>query len=85
MSWIFLLKPSTSFEATNVIVDGPLHFVVVIVRVDSEVVQRDGEVLDWRETVGGPWGETVWTRHVPLSQSDQVDRVGGGLKRTTII
>ena len=41
--------------------------------------------LDWRETVGGPGGEAVWARHVPVSQSDQVDGVGGGLSRTTTI
>ena len=54
-------------KLTNVMVDSQLHFVVVIVRVDGEVGQRDGEVLDWRQTVGAPGGETVWARHVPVS------------------
>ena len=66
-------------------VDRPVHSIVAIVRVESEVSQCDGEVLDWRQTVRGPGGETVGTRHVPVAQSDQGHGVGGGLNRTTAV
>ena len=70
---------------TNVMVDNPLHRVVLILRVEGEVRQGDREVLHWGKTVGAARGETVLARHVPLTQSDQVDGVGGGLNRETIM
>ena len=50
--------------------------VVGVVWVDGEVVQGHNKVLDWRQT---GFVETVLLalcRHVPLTQSHQVDGVG---------
>ena len=66
-------------KLTDVMVDSLLHPVVLIVRVDREVGQADGEVLHWAQAVGAAGGETVGAGHVPVTQSDQVDGGGGGL------
>ena len=65
-------------------VDSPLLPVVLIVRVDREVGQADGEVLDWGQAVGAAGRETVGAGHVPVAQSDQVDGGGGGLGRGVV-
>ena len=69
-------------KLTDVMVDSLLHPVVLIVRVDREVGQADGEVLHWAQAVGAAGGETVGPGYVPVTQSYQVDGGGGGLNYT---